>query len=302
MKAARQNSKIQRSPRVAFLLQDIFRIVFFLIIVAADLSMVLFLPKIEPFWLDAAGRVLAMIMTHLIVIMLLREIIPKMPQGSIRIGQDKNYLRWLLANGLTEICNGRLFSAPFKLFHFSRYIYLRAQGAKISYQASLPASVSIDVPSLLSIEQGTQIEAGVHFVHSRTDMGRIRVQEISISEGALVGAHSQLMGGASVGPNARIGAAVYIGPDVHVGLGVKIGDGAILAAGVDLGSYVRIGAGAMIAEGVSIAENAKVRAGSVIPQSTRIRAGEVWQGLPARAVYRDQRNPELEAPDAPQED
>jgi len=277
-------------------MQDIWRIAFFLIIGAADLCALFLLPKIEPVWLDVSGRILGMFMTHLIVIMLIREIVPKPPLGSVRIGKGSAYLKWLLASGLAQVINCRLFAGPFNMFHFSRYLYLRAQGTKLAFDATIHPSVSISAPSLLTVDRGAQLEAGVSIINIAHAMGRVRIGEISIGEGVLVGAKVQLMTGASLGPNARIGPSAYIGPDVHVGLGTKIGEGAVLAAGVDLGSYVRVGAGAVIAEGASIGENAKIRAGSVIPPSTRIRAGEVWQGLPARAVFRDNRSADVETP------
>ena len=292
VRAPRQNSIIQREPRFAHLLQDIWRIVFFIFFLGADLSIVFILPKIQPLWLDSLGRAFSLLVGHVILMFLVRELVPNPPEGSVRVGKDKTYLKWLIARSFRDVANCRLFYGPYQLLHGTRYLYLRALGAKLAYDATIDPSVVISAPSLFAVDTGAQLEAGVKVENAVHAMGRVRISPVTVSEGALVGAHVTLMPGATLGPNVRIGPGAYIGPDTCVGVGVKIGEGAILAAGVDLGSYVRIGAGCVIAEGVSIGENAKIRAGSVIPPSTRIRGGEVWQGLPARAVFRDPRHQE----------
>ena len=283
---------IEREPRFAHLLQDIWRIVFFILFLGADVGIVLFLPKIQPDWLDGIGRLSSLFIGHIIVVMITRELVPNPPEGSLRVGKGVAYLKWLILRSFGDVANCRLFAGPFGILHGTRFLYLRALGAKLAYNASIHPTVVISLPSLLAVDAGAQLEAGVKIENVVHAMGRVRISPVTISAGALVGAHVTLMPGATLGPNVRVGPGAYVGPDTCVGVGVKIGEGTILAAGVDLGSYVRIGAGAVIAEGVSIGENAKVRAGSVIPPSTRIRAGEIWQGLPARPVFRDNRHDE----------
>lgn len=289
---SRQASGIQREPRIVHFLQDIWRIVFYLVFISADVSVFVNLPTIQPHWLDLTGRTVGCLLAHVILVFLLGEIIPKPPEGSIRVSRDRKYLIWVISRSFSDVVTSNLFITPFRALHLTRFIYFRALGAKLAYDATIDPSVNIQTPRLLAIDAGAQLEAGVKVENVVHAMGRVKISPVTVSEGALVGAHVVLMPGATLGPNARVGPGAYIGPETCVGVGAKVGEGAILAAGVDLGSYVRIGAGCVIAEGVSIAENARVRTGSIIPPSTRIRAGEIWQGVPARPVFRDARHPE----------
>ena len=289
---SRQNSGIQREPRIVHFLQDIWRIVFYLFFLTADISLFISLPVINPPWLDLAGRIVGCLLTHVLLVFLLGELIPKPPEGSLRVSRERKYLLWVISRSFSDVVTSALFVFPFRALHLTRYIYFRALGAKLAYDSTIDPSVNIQTPRLLAVDAGAQLEAGVKVENVVHAMGRVKISPVTISEGALVGAHVVLMPGATLGPNARVGPGAYIGPETCIGVGAKVGEGAILAAGVDLGSYVRIGAGCVIAEGVSIAENARVRTGSIIPPSTRIRAGEIWQGVPARPVFRDARHPE----------
>lgn len=292
MSRPRTASGIQREPRIVHFLQDIWRIVFYLLFVTADISVFISLPTLKPHWLDLSGRMVGVLLAHVLLVFILGEILPKPPEGSLRVSRDRKYLVWVISRSFSEVVTSTFFSLPFRALHLTRFIYFRALGSKLAYDATIDPSVSVQTPRLLAVDTGAQLEAGVKIENVVHAMGRVKISPVTISEGALVGAHVVLMPGATLGPNARVGPGAYIGPETCVGVGAKVGEGAILAAGVDLGSYVRIGAGCVIAEGVSIAENARVRTGSIIPPSTRIRAGEIWQGVPARPVFRDPRHAE----------
>ena len=75
---------IQREPRFAHLLQDIWRIVFYLLFLSVDIGILVFLPRIQPNWLDGMGRILGVLVGHLILVFAARELVPKPPEGSIR--------------------------------------------------------------------------------------------------------------------------------------------------------------------------------------------------------------------------
>jgi len=178
---------------------------------------------------------------------------------------------------------------PFSFLDTTRFLYLRAQRARVAVDASIHASVRIAEPCLLSVESGAQLEPGVIIENALHATGRVRIDAVFIGAGCLIGAHAMLMPGVSLGHEARVSPGSYLGPDVSIGVGAKIGERAILAAAVDVGSHARIGAGAVIGEGVVIGEHARVAAGAVIPPKSQIREGEVWQGVPARPMNRDVR-------------
>lgn len=286
----RAGSTIRREPPKARLLQDACRLAFFTTIAAAIGAVIVFLPRVHPRWLDVCGRALAAYTVHLVVVAILREIAPKPRVGSHIVGKNPHYVRWLIASAYTDVVNHPLVALPFSLFYVTRWLYLRAQGARIAFGASLPAGLIVREPCLFSMAPGSQVEPGVVIEAGVHATGRIRIDTVILGEGALVGAHSLLMPGVSLGHDVRVGPSVYIGPDAAIGVGAKIGERAILGAGVDLGSHVRIGVGAVIGEGSLIGDGAKVRAGAVIPPNTRIRAGEVWQSMAARPMGRDARS------------
>lgn len=91
------------------------------------------------------------------------------------------------------------------------------------------------LPSHLSVEQGTYINAGA-VIGARAQLGRFAF----VNRGALLGHHVVLADFASVGPGANLGG------HVTVGRGAKIGMGAVLVSGVTVGEGATVGAGAVV--------------------------------------------------------
>jgi carbonic anhydrase/acetyltransferase-like protein (isoleucine patch superfamily) len=281
---------IRREPPQVRLIQDAIRVACFGAIGLAVLAAVRLPPRIEPAWLDTAGRALAAGVAHLLTVMVLRELVPRPRIGSHLVGKDDNYLRWLASSAYADAVNHPLVRWPYGFLSITQFVYLRAQGAQVRYGASLAwGRVTVREPSLLEVETGAQLEPGVIVEAALGATGRLRVDRVAVGGGCLVGANVVLMPGATLGHDARVGPGAYIGPDVSIGVGTKIGERAVLAAGVDVGAHVRIGAGAVIGENARIADSARVRTGAVIPPGTQVRENEVWQGVPARALFRDAR-------------
>ena len=280
---------ITREPALARLLQDVCRVVYFSLIILAVVLAVSLWPRLHPLWLDVLARLIAAVTAQLITVTLLRIIVPRPRIGSHRVGRDGQYVRWLVSSTLAEVGDHPALRWPYSFTFLTRVLYLRALGAQLSFRTSFPIGLRVRDPSLLAVEAGAQIEPGVVIENALHATGRVRVDSVTIGGGCLVGACAVLMPGTVLGHDARIGPGAYLGPDVSIGVGAKIGERAVLAAGVDVGSHVRIGAGAVVGEGVSVADRAKIMAGAVIPPNSRIREEEVWQGVPARPLYRDAR-------------
>jgi acetyltransferase-like isoleucine patch superfamily enzyme len=278
---------IRREPERARYLQDLLRAIFLVVIVAAVVGAIVRLPNVEPRWMDILGRTIAALTTELLTIVVVRLLIPKPRAGNHLIGGNWDYGRWLSSAALSEIALHPVIRAPFWIFHFTRFLYLRALGADVSWRVSFPVDLVVRDPSLLSIAAGAQIEPGVVIENAVHATGRVRVDRVTIGGGCLVGAHTILMPGASLGHDARVSPGAYLGPDARVGVGAKIGERAVLAAGVEIGTHAVIEPGVVLSEGVRIADNARITAGTVVPPNTAVGEREIWAvGTPAGPLPR----------------
>lgn len=275
---------VVREPGSVRLLQDILRIVFAGLILAAVGAAAVLPPPVQPPALDTFGRVLAALAAELFTLMVLRELVRRPEPGWFRITVNRDYVRWLLSSTLTEVAWHPLLRLPFWYLHATRVLYLKALGADLAWSASFHAQLVIRDPALLRIGAGAQLEPGVILEAGLHGAGRVRVGAISVGPGCLVGAHALVLPGASLGDDVRVEPATVIGEDVRVGVGSTIGEGARLERGVDLGSYVTVGTGAILSEGVRVGDRARIAPGALVQPDTQIKEREVWAGVPARPV------------------
>jgi carbonic anhydrase/acetyltransferase-like protein (isoleucine patch superfamily) len=275
---------VRREPVKARLLQDVLRLIFWGLLLGGASYAAYFPPPTHPYWLDVTGRVMAFFFAELVILAVLRELVPKPHAGAHKVGNDKEYVRWLISQAFTDVAMHPVIRTPFWSFHTTRVLFLKALGARVSFSVAFSAHTVIREPVLLSIGVGSQLEPGVTIEAALHGAGRIRVAGVIIGQGCLVGAHSILMPGATVGHDVRIEPAAIIGEDVRVGVGASIGEGVRLEKGVDLGSYASIGTGAIISEGVRIGDRAKVAPGAIVEPHTEIGERELWEGAPAQRV------------------
>lgn len=277
---------IRREPASARLIQDLARAIVVVLVGAAMVAAVRFLPPITPSWLDTVGRIVGALFAQLLTVALLRGLLPRPKTGAHIVGRNRAYASWIFSQALVDIALNDVVRTPFWFFHSSRYLYLRALGASLSWTAGFSRDLYVRDPSLLKVAKGALIEPGVRIETGVQATGRIRVEAVNIGAGALIGENAVLMPGCSLGHDARVGPGAYVGENVQIGVSAKVGPRAVLARRIDVGSYVTIGPGAVISDSVRIADHAKVLEGAVIPPHTRIREREVWGGVPARPLYR----------------
>ena len=105
--------------------------------------------------------------------------------------------------------------------------------------------------------------------------------------------------GAKLGKNTYSAGAILDPPLTYIGDNTIIGhDAALFSHAIEgnyfslnairIGNNVTIGATAVIMPDVVIGDGAIVSAGAVVSKGTRIGAGEVWGGLPARLLKRNE--------------
>lgn len=128
-----------------------------------------------------------------------------MRHGVFRIGATKGFLAWYL----NFFMNRAITLSGLKKFMFTnlilRFLYLRAMGAKISFQ--ITGSMGIDFTDLPLIEVG---------------------KGTTLSEGVTLSAHtftgeSLLLSQVKIGENVFMGMDVVAGPGTHIGNGSWIG-------------------------------------------------------------------------------
>ena len=275
---------VRREPVRVRLVQDVLRLAYAALIVVAVYAAVTLPPPTTPAWLDVVGRAIAAIFAILVVLLVLRLLLPRPDLGAFIIAKDRQYWRWLAIVTLTEVAMHPIVRGPFWFLHSTRALYLRVLGARIAWDVGFHGEFRLREPTLVSIGSGSQIEPGVTIEGSLHGAGRVRIAEVILGQGCLVGAHSILMPGSVIGHDARIEPASIIGEDVRIGVGASIGEGVRLEKGVDLGSYVTVGTGAILAEGVRVGDRARVAAGAMVEPGTQIGERELWEGAPARRV------------------
>ena len=275
---------VRREPALSRALQDLLRLLFLAPIVAAVVVAASLPQPLEPLWLDACARVVAGLAGELLAISTLRLLLPRPELGAHFVGKSKSYARWLLSATFAEVALHPLIRAPFWFLHTTRVLYLRALGAELGFSAGFGADLVVREPSLVRVGPGALLEPGVVLEAALHGAGRVRVGQVIVGRGCLVGAHAILMPGATLGHDARIEPASLIGEDVRVGVGASIGEGARLERGVDLGSYTSVGTGAIVSEGVRVGDRARIAAGAVVPANTQIGERELWAGPPAPGV------------------
>lgn len=275
---------VRREPWRVRVLQDGLRLVYLTVIVGAVVAGVVLPGRAYPLWRDVLGRVVVGLSAQILVLALLRMVVPRPPSGSHKVGRNRDYFRWLASVSFAEVALHPLLRFPFWFLHLTRVLYLRALGAQLSVGVSLHEQIVVREPSLISLGSGSQLEPGVIIEVALHGAGRIRVGQVTIGQGVLIGAHSILMPGATIGHDARVEPGAVIGEDVKVGVGAFIGEGAHLEQGCDLGSYVAVGTGAIVGVGVKAGDRARIEAGAVVEPGTIIKERERWTGAPARRV------------------
>lgn len=275
---------IRRQPFSVSLAQDALSLLFLLLILFFDIGAAVKIPTVEPATVDIGRRIVLAMVVHVIIIACLRALVPRPRPGSHLVKFNGPYLRWLVSSSFARVAMNPVFRAPYWFLSSTRFLYLRALGAKLGLGVAVPSSVLVRDPCLIDVGRGAQIEPGVIFESAVHSAGRVHVETIRVGGGTLIGAHVVLMPGASLGHDARVGPGAYIGAHVRVGVSSSIGPCAVLSENVDIGSEVVIGAGAVLSEGVVAGDRSRVLPGAVVAQDEKIGEREVW-GVGAKASY-----------------
>lgn len=116
---------------------------------------------------------------------------------------------------------------------------------------------------------------------------------VSVPESCTIGAGSVVLAGSVLTAAVVVGHHVVVMPGVTLTHDDVIEDFATLCAGVTLGGSVRVGRAAYLGMASSVREKVTVGAESTLGMGAvlvrDLPAGEVWAGVPARALGREQK-------------
>lgn len=272
---------VVREPAWVRWLRDSLKLSFFLLIVGAMAVPFVFLPARHAILLDLPMRIVAAMLTQLLLLAILRELLPKPTAGSHLIAFKAPFLRWLVSSAFASVALLPLLRGPYWWLSMGQLLYLRILGAKLSVKTSLCPHMELGDPALVTIGAGAQLEPGVILETADFGAGRVRVAPVHIGPGCLIGTRSLLMPGASVADDSRLGPNVVIGASSKVGVGASLAAGVNLDANVTLGSYVSIGPAAILADGSRVGDRARIAAASWVPADSQISDRERWAGNPA---------------------
>lgn len=108
------------------------------------------------------------------------------------------YFRWWLADRLSDVAPVHLLSGS-TLYHW----YLRGMGAQIGFDVSI-GSMSVRMPSLLSIGDGVSIGSSVNIENARVERGWLILGQITLEDESYVGSYAILESGTTIKTYGRI--------------------------------------------------------------------------------------------------
>lgn len=176
---------------------------------------------------------------------------PRPRPGRYPMMKGSVFYGWIFRMAFTRL----LFLPGFKTLIFYsnvlRFLALRGLGANVAFSASMSSDVEILDPALLTVGPGAMLGSRTlvsgHFVEN----GELRLDEVRIGEGALLGFD------VACGPGVVVGAKAVVQPRSSLSVRVKIGEGAV------------VGLGSLLEADVVVADGAKVPAGSQLAPRTR---------------------------------
>lgn len=132
-----------------------------------------------------------------------------------------------------------------------RFLALRGLGARVAFSASMSSDVVLLDPALLSVEKNAMLGARAlvsgHFIEN----GELRLDEVHIGEGALLGMD------VACAPGVIVAARAVVQPRATLSVRVKVGEGAV------------VGVASLLEADVVVADGAKVPAFSRLEPRTR---------------------------------
>jgi hypothetical protein len=161
---------------------------------------------------------------------------------------------WILRMAFTRL----LFLPGLKMAIFYsnvlRFLALRGLGANVAFTASMSSDVDVLDPALLTVGPGAMLGSRAMVAGHFIEKNELRLDEVRIGEGALVGMD------VACGPGVVIGRRAIVQPRTTLSVRVKIGDDALVGVGCLLE------ADAVVADGAKVPARTHLRPRSRFPE------------------------------------
>jgi acetyltransferase-like isoleucine patch superfamily enzyme len=172
---------------------------------------------------------------------------PRPRPGRYAMMKSAVFWGWILRMAFARL----LFLPGFKkvIFYSNvlRYLALRGLGANVAFSASMSSDVEILDPALLTVGAGAMLGARAFVSGHFIEKGELRLDEVRIGSGALIGMDAACGPGVVVGVNAVVQARVALSVRVNVGEAAVVGVGALLEADVVVADGAKVPARAHLA-------------------------------------------------------
>lgn len=182
------------------------------------------------------------------------RLVPRPRPGRYKMMQGAVFYGWIFRMAFTRL----LFLPGFKTLIFYsnvlRFLALRGLGAKVAFSASMSSDVEILDPALLTVGPNAMLGSRTLVSGHMVENGELRLDEVRIGEGALLGFD------VACGPGVVVGAKAVVQPRTSLSVRVKVGDGAV------------VGLGSLLESDVVVADGAKVPAGTKLERRTHFPA------------------------------
>ena len=203
------------------------------------------------------------------VLAVLARVVPPPTAGTHPFPLSAGALRWSWAFVLNRIASLSIWHNLWMGQHLSRFLVLRALGARVSFRGLMSSDVVLTDPCLLTVGPGGMLGMGVAVVcHLMTREG---FTLLPVTLGAGVEAHLSV----GIAPGVTVEDRVVIGHHTEIFPRAFIGEGAKIGTHVSIGAGAVIGAGAKIGDRAWIAPSASIEPGAVVERAARIPKGGI---------------------------
>jgi acetyltransferase-like isoleucine patch superfamily enzyme len=266
-------------PALTFVLFDVVFAALFVVVVGVPCVVVAALLHAcmgaLPLWLAPvllAPAMLVFVVVMALVTFAVRVCLPRLRPGRYAMSHLQG-LVWGAHFALQRIAS--LPAWKFLAFgtYTTRYLWLRALGARVPYALNTASDTQILDAQLHTIGAGAMVAAGCVLGGHLVEDGHLRLGSIVIGKGA------QILEGAKIGPDVTVGEDAVVGAesriphDVVIGTGAHLGGACVLLAGVRVGEHAVLGLGVVLESHVHIGDGAVVASHTVVPRGTHVDSG-----------------------------
>lgn len=153
-------------------------------------------------------------LTLILSVRIIRLFIPRLQKGVFPLGTNRGFMSWYLHLALSRAGDLSGLKPIIQSFYILKFLYWRAQGAKIAFGVNSAMGVSIVDYPMIQVGAGSTLSDGCSFsAHTFVD-DKILIAPVLIGENVFVGFKSFVGARSRIGSNVRIGIHNLIAGDI----------------------------------------------------------------------------------------